>query len=403
MRGIGIRNTQPLRPSDRASSRADGGGDANGFQRDVPGDGGRALRSGVARLAGLVSESEGAQPDRQALFRGRERPSGERLADGRLVGPLGGTGRECRVGFGAPVPPGGYAWWYVDGLSDDGLYGITLIAFTGSVFSPYYAWSGRRDPDNHCALNVALYGRSGHRWAMTERGRKAVERGAWSFRVGPSALSWDGDALTVSIDEVTVPIPRRIRGVVRLHPRAITGRRFELDPAGRHRWWPISPCSRIEVELERPALSWSGSGYFDTNDGDEPLEAGFRYWNWSRASFGDAERAALLYDVIDKQGQRRNLALRADASGRIEEAEPPAEVALPRTLWLMKRVTRADDGGGASVRSTLEDSPFYARSLLRARLFGEEGPAMHESLSLQRFDTQIVKQMLPYRMPRWWF
>ena len=31
---------------------------------------------------------------------------------------------------------GGYVWWYVDALSDDGLHGLTMIAFIGSVFSP---------------------------------------------------------------------------------------------------------------------------------------------------------------------------------------------------------------------------------------------------------------------------
>ena len=33
--------------------------------------------------------------------------------------------------FDTPVPPGGYRWWYIDGLSDDGRHGITLIAFVG--------------------------------------------------------------------------------------------------------------------------------------------------------------------------------------------------------------------------------------------------------------------------------
>ena len=45
-------------------------------------------------------------------------------------------------------------------MSDDGQHGITLIAFVGSVFSPYYAWArgrGRANPDDHCALNVAIY------------------------------------------------------------------------------------------------------------------------------------------------------------------------------------------------------------------------------------------------------
>ena len=39
---------------------------------------------------------------------------------------------------------------------------LTLIAFVGSVFSPYYAWARRRgqaDAENHCALNLALYRR----------------------------------------------------------------------------------------------------------------------------------------------------------------------------------------------------------------------------------------------------
>ncbi|PIY72746.1 MAG: carotenoid 1,2-hydratase, partial [Rhodobacterales bacterium CG_4_10_14_0_8_um_filter_70_9] len=34
----------------------------------------------------------------------------------------------------------------MDGLSDDGRHGITLIAFIGSVFSPYYYWAGRARP-----------------------------------------------------------------------------------------------------------------------------------------------------------------------------------------------------------------------------------------------------------------
>ncbi len=288
-------------------------------------------------------------------------------------------------------------------MSDDGLHGITLIGFIGSVFSPYYAWAGRGDPENHCALNVALYGKRGHRWAMTERGRDSLERDAAAFRVGPSWMSWDGNALTVWFDEVTVPFPTRIRGTVRLYPAALTGRRFELDDRGRHRWWPIAPCSRIEVNLERPALKWSGHGYFDTNDGDEPLEAGFRHWDWARASFDHGRRAALLYDVIDRRGVHHSLAIETDGSGRIGEVEPPRPVKLPRTLWLMRRGTRADSEGGARVKATLEDAPFYARSVLSTRLLGHDALGMHESLSLDRFATQWVKSLLPYRMPRRWF
>ena len=86
------------------------------------------------------------------------------------------------IRFDQPVPAGGYAWWYIDAISDDGNHGLTLIAFVGSVFSPYYAWARRRagpagaDPLNHCAVNVALYGRSGSRWATYPRARLSRRR-----------------------------------------------------------------------------------------------------------------------------------------------------------------------------------------------------------------------------------
>ena len=99
------------------------------------------------------------------------------------------------------VSPNGYAWWYVDALSDDGQYGITVIAFIGSVFSPYYAFARRKgpaDPLNHCAVNVAIYRKGGNRWAMTERPRGAVTPDiAIPSRSVRAILTWDGNALTI--------------------------------------------------------------------------------------------------------------------------------------------------------------------------------------------------------------
>jgi carotenoid 1,2-hydratase len=52
------------------------------------------------------------------------------------------------------------------------------------------------------------------------------------------------------------------------------------------------------------------------------------------------------------------------------------------------------------VVSLLEDSPFYARTLLRVRTEEGEADAFHESLSLARFRNPVVQAMLPFRMPR---
>jgi len=295
------------------------------------------------------------------------------------------------------VARGGYAWWYVDALSADGRQGLTLIAFVGSVFSTYYALDRSRNPYAHCALNVALYG-GPNRFALTERGAHALERGADHLAIGPSALTWDGTGLTVRIDERAAPLPRPIRGTVRLYPEGITEGPFTLDGAGRHRWWPIAPSARVEVDLDEPALRWRGTGYLDTNAGDEALEDAFTDWTWCRADLSDG--AAILYDVRHRDGGGRNLSLRFARDGSRREIRPPLPAPLPPTrLWRMPRATRSDDGAAAVVR-TFEDTPFYARSVLAARIGGEAVQPVHESLSLTRLTHPLVRFMLPFRMPR---
>jgi len=284
----------------------------------------------------------------------------------------------------------------VDAVSDDGAYGITLIAFIGSVFSPYYRWSrrfGSGDPLRHCALNVALYGRS-RRWAMTERGAGSVSRGPGFLAIGPSGMSWDGTGLTVRIEETGAPLPRRVRGVVRVYPSAVESRVLALDAAGRHRWQPVAPCARVEVALDRPGVRWSGPGYFDTNEGDRALEDDFARWDWARAAVPGG--TAVLYDV-DRVDGRSVMGMRYSASGGVEDFVPPARVGLPATRW---RVGRAVCAEAPSVVETLEDTPFYARSVVAGGVLGERVVGMHESLDLGRFVSPLVQGMLPFRMPR---
>ncbi len=286
-------------------------------------------------------------------------------------------------------------------MSHDGRFGITLIAMIGSAFSPYYALSrryGLGDPLDHCVLNVALYDGQSKRWAMTERGRDSLRRTPTRLTIGPSALSWDGNMLLCEIDEVTAPFPSRIRGQVRIYPIALVDHPIALDGAGRHLWTPIAPCARVDVTLSDPELNWSGAGYLDGNRGDEPLETAFERWTWSRASLSSG--AAVLYDVKRRAGDDLSVAIRFDRSGAVEHFAPPPQAGLPPTRWRMPRTTRADAGYEASVMRTLEDAPFYARSVLSTRLLGERTTAVHESLSLDCAARLSTRLMIPFRNPR---
>jgi carotenoid 1,2-hydratase len=277
-----------------------------------------------------------------------------------------------------------------------------VIAFIGSVFSPYYAWArrhGRGDPLNHCTVNVVLTGAGGARWCMTERGRGKAHRDAASLAIGPSSLDWDGTALTIRVDETTMPVPSRVRGTIRVHPPALTPRAFALDDAGQHRWWPISPRCRVEVALDQPGTRWSGTGYFDTNAGDEALEDAFSQWDWCRADFGGD--SAVLYNVDRRVGSPLALALMIGQDGTVDPFEPLPRVTLPASRWWrIPRPTRADPGQPVSVTETLVDAPFYARSVLATHIGSRPATAIHESLSLDRFRAGWVQAMLPFRMPR---
>lgn len=306
--------------------------------------------------------------------------------------------------FTAPVGgDGGYIWWYLDGVSDDGKYGVTLIAFIGSVFSPYYAWSGWKNPFEHCAINVALYRLDGARgrWAMTERRADQIERRAQHFSVGPSSLSWTGGELIADIFEVCAPIPSRLKGRIRLVPEVETQASFDLDPNGRHMWRPLAPRARIELKFDSPSLSWSGDGYFDTNCGQEPLERAFAQWHWGRAHRGADLR--LFYDVTNRSGPRLATYLTVTPDGNVSQSDPTPQMKLDRTFWGIDREAWSDGPAPAQVIQTLEDTPFYARTALETQLGGESVLMMHETLNLDRLKSPVIRAMLPFRMPRRFF
>jgi len=236
---------------------------------------------------------------------------------------------------------------------------------------------------------------------MTERGRDTIERNASAYRIGPSRMSWDGQTLTVDIDEITVPIPQRVRGRVVLRPGAVCNFITALDAAGRHHWGPIAPCARVEVELEHPKLRWSGHAYMDANQGSEPIDRAFFEWDWSRSTMTDGS-TTVIYDVRPQLGlgPDRVIAQRFGADGSHCPFVAPARQPLPRSAWHIARTMRSDAEVPPRQVQSLEDTPFYARALLDASVQGERVVAMHETLNVPRLVSWPVQMMLPWRMPR---
>ncbi len=293
-------------------------------------------------------------------------------------------------------------WWYIDGISDDGNYGITIIAFVGSVFSPYYLWANRKqfaDPNNYCCLNVAIYNPNKKYWTMTERGKRFVQRDATHFKIGPSDLQWNGNSLEITIEERTVPFGQKVLGKVKVHPEQLFNYSVPLDQLGKHRWGPLAPTSRIEVEFYEPQLKWSGHAYLDSNEGDEPINRPFKEWDWARALLKD-QSTAVVYDVREKNGTENLLALKFNRDGSVDNFEIGNRYSLPPTMWRIKGHLRSDKTAPRVIRE-LEDTPFYSRSIIQGDWLGENKLiCMHETLNVPRFSSTLVQMMLPWRMPR---
>ncbi len=279
-------------------------------------------------------------------------------------------------------------------MSDDGQYGIVVIALIGSPFSAAYAADRTADAHRFCAMNVAVYGPRGGRFSLTER---AIDgRSADGIAIGASTMRWNGDELVIRVDERSTPWHSPIRGTIRLRPECAPARAHALDEDRDHQWWPVAPVARITVSLDAPDLHFTGHGYHDANAGSVPLEASFARWSWSRARLS-GNRAAVIYDCVDRLGRERQIGrILDDRGGRDLDIEARRE--LPSTLWGLSRSTRAH--GPARLIRTLEDGPFYARSLLSTEIHGERVVAMHEELSCDRLARSWVRFLIGFRMRR---
>ncbi|WP_439154535.1 carotenoid 1,2-hydratase [Yoonia sp.] len=283
-------------------------------------------------------------------------------------------------------------------MSDCGTKAVSVIGFIGSVFSPWYAWSGRRDPANHCCINVATYGPGG-RFTMTDRGRAALKTDTNTLQVGPSSMHWTGDRLVIDIDEISgPPVISRVRGQITVTPRAVTSVELALTSDGAHVWRPFAPTSDITVALEAPGWQWSGHGYFDANFGTRALEQDFSFWTWGR--YPTKAGATCIYDATRRDGTTMDTAVAFDADGTARIVDAPPRTPFKRSLWQVRRETRADPGVIPKQVLNMLDAPFYSRSAVQTQLNGEVVTGVHEALDLDRFASPLIKPMLAVRVPR---
>lgn len=212
-------------------------------------------------------------------------------------------------------------------------------------------------------------------------------------------MRWQDGRLIIDINEVSgLPLISRMRGRVTLTPQAITSVELPLKADGSHVWRPFAPSCDIDVALEAPGWKWSGHGYFDANFGTAALEDDFSFWTWGR--YPTASGATCIYDAALRDGTELNCAFHFDKDGGAHVIDAPPRTPFKRSLWQIRRETRADPGTTPRQVMAMLDAPFYARSVVKTRLNGEDVIGVHEALDLDRYASALVKPMLAFRVPR---
>jgi carotenoid 1,2-hydratase len=300
-------------------------------------------------------------------------------------------------------------------VSPDGAFTVVVIALFGNPFSPRYARARRHGPAralDHCAMHVALRGPNGARWSLRERAIPDGARRRDQVVLGGSRFGWDGEGLSIDIDETTTPGGLRMQGRVRIRPEtgAAPGAEsaesaIDLDPSGDHRWWPVAPIARAEVDFRTPAVRFEGDAYADANAGCVPLESTFASWCWSRARV-DRQRAVVAYDVVPIEGAAAARSLAFGPRG-MDEIDSLVRRPLAPTAWGLARYVNVDANAGSNANATtvrvlrsLEDGPCYARTLVASRLLGRDALVMHEVLSAERLRRAWVRFLLGFKMGR---
>ncbi|TVQ94461.1 MAG: hypothetical protein EA397_01980 [Deltaproteobacteria bacterium] len=197
---------------------------------------------------------------------------------------------------------GGFLWWYVDLVDDDG-NGCVLIWSFGLPFLPgreSAAVSGRgRTPRERPSLNIAIYRNFRPELYVLQEVDPADarwDRVAGRVHIGASSmqtiLSQGQRQLSMRVD-CTMPGGQSLTGAVDLSgPGCRLTRSLGEDP--NHAWSPLCTAAegRAQFFVEgRPFLSVKGRAYHDRNGSTRPLRGlGIRHWIWGRSPMGDEER-----------------------------------------------------------------------------------------------------------------
>ena len=259
-------------------------------------------------------------------------------------------------------------------------HGLVVIAFVGSVFSPYYARALRRDaatdPKAHCAINVPVPRR--HAAVVDDRNAGRRRSNATPAGCASAEIRSPGTAATSSRGSTRSRCPGRAGS--RRDPLAPARPRPSSFGARRHGPPPMvadRPDLRGRGRDERPGAALARARLPRQQPRRQAAGARFRDWHWARPHPGRQRHRRHLRRVPARR-RTAGLALRAD-DGLPRPLRPPPRWTSHAADGVCNAAARCDSvrrpGHAAPLRGM--DRSTRGRCSRRHWL-GERVRAMHE-------------------------
>lgn len=298
--------------------------------------------------------------------------------------------------------PGGFAWWYLDHVGEDGT-SVVLIPSFGLPFLPGYASAARRGeaptPRSLPSLNVVVSHADRPTFYLLQR--YPMDEARWTddgmvlgrshFR---SALVDGTRRFTATLD---CPIPGtadRLRGTVRLEAPAIT-LPGEAEQHSPHRWSPLGVGeATVDLSVGNEILaSGPGRAYHDRNGCSRALhDLGIGHWVWGRAPF---EHGELIHYLLwpDDGSEPRAIALFVARDGQAHPLDVQIRTSGKRLGWCGmpwdRRITLVQGAHTVAEihhRAVVDDGPFYLRFHTEVTYAGRVAHGVGEAVRPERVD-----------------
>lgn len=313
---------------------------------------------------------------------------------------------------------GGFAWWYLDLVNEDG-DGLVLIWSFGLPFLPGYAQAAREGApqlaSQRPSLNVVVY--EGGREQLYLLQEYAPEQAEWiegteRCRFGDSWLEsrWEGSERCVQV-QLDCPLPGttdRLTGSIRARGLGSVVPDSASDQS--HSWTPLLAAGEGVARLSvggqaREVLR--GRVYHDRNGSTQALhELGIERWIWARVAAPGRELVAyLVWPEGGGEPTCHGLELHSDGRVQVHRSVEVVELKSRRGLYGMRgwrRLSLAVDGAPwltLAPTHHVEDGPFYLRDMVSASTPDEQGlVGVAEVVSPHRVDLDLHRPMVRQRV-----